>query len=222
VAALKTFRILIADDHEVMRRGIRALIERHAHWQICGEAADGAEAVAMVRKLAPDIVILDLAMPELNGLDAMRQMLKHRAETRVLVFTLYESDQLVYDVFAAGARGYLLKSESGQHLVEAIEYLAKDKPYLGSQVGDVVLDSFLKDVPRRRHSRKLPEARLTYREREIVQMLAEGKGNKQIAEQLGISLKTVETHRATIMRKLHFHRVADLVRYAIRNRMVEA
>jgi DNA-binding NarL/FixJ family response regulator len=192
-------RILVADDHDVMRRGIRELLEEHAGWEVCSEASNGRQAVDQAITLRPDIVVLDLGMPELNGLDAARQIKKAVPRTEVLIFTMHETDQLVRDVFAAGALGYVLKSDAARHLVNAIESLAAHKPFFRGDIAE----------------------RVTAREREVVQLLAEGKTNKEVAERLGISVKTVETHRAAIMRKLELASLADLVRYAIRNNIAQ-
>lgn len=211
-------RILLADDHDVMRRGIRDLLESHAGWEICGEVSDGRQAVEQTKKLRPDIVVLDLGMPELNGLDAARQIKKAVPRTEVLIFTMHETDQLVRDVFAAGALGYVMKSDAARHLVTAIERLATHKPFFGGDIAERVLEGYMNSAP----ATPAPSTdRITAREREIVQLLAEGKANKEVAEILAISVKTVETHRAAIMRKLELASLADLVRYAVRNGIVQ-
>jgi DNA-binding NarL/FixJ family response regulator len=209
-------RILLADDHDVVRRGLRQLLEQRADWEVCGEAVNGREAVEMASRLMPNVVVLDLTMPELNGLEATRQIRKSQPSTEVLIFTMHESEQLIGEVLAAGARGYLLKSDAAGLIVSAVETLAKHKPYFDSKVSETILDGYL----RRPEVREKAKADLlTAREREIVQLLAEGKNNKQIAGLLGISFKTVETHRATVMRKLDAHSVVDIVRYAVRNKL---
>lgn len=207
-------RILLADDHDVVRRGLRQLLEDHEGWTICGEATTGRQAVDMARELMPHVVILDLTMPGLNGLEATRQIRKELPSTQVLVFTMHESEQLVREVLAAGAKGYLLKSDAARHIVSAVEALAQGKPYFNLNVSAALLEAFLRGIHSERESLADP---LTAREREIIQLLAEGKSNKQIATLLAISLKTVETHRAAIMRKLDAHSVVDIVRYAMRN-----
>jgi DNA-binding NarL/FixJ family response regulator len=209
-------RILLADDHDVVRRGLRQLLEDHEGWTVCGEATTGRQAVDMARELVPNVVILDLTMPELNGLDATRRIRNELPSTQVLIFTMHESEQLIRDVLAAGAKGYLLKSDAARYIVSAVEALAQGKPYFNLNVSATLLDTFLRSVKADKDS--LPDP-LTAREREIVQLLAEGKSNKQIATLLSISLKTVETHRAAIMRKLDAHSVVDLVRYAMRNNL---
>jgi len=216
---LAAFRILVADDHEVVRKGLVALLQAQADWQVCGEAGDGREAVEKATQLKPDVVILDIGMPSLNGLEATRQILKANPQARVLVLTLHDSDQVVREVLNAGARGFLLKSDAARDLVAAVEALRRDKTYFTSKVAAMVLEGYLKGgapntVPTAGRSR------LTPREREIVQLLAEGKSTKEVAVALGLSVKTAETHRSNIMRKLQLHSVSDLVLYAVRNNIV--
>ncbi len=217
---MKTVRILVADDHEVVRRGVRGLVESRPDWIVCGEATNGREAVEQAGRLAPDVVILDIAMPELNGLEAARRIHKAAPRTEVLILTMHRSEELVRQVLAAGARGYLLKSDAGRDLLAAVDAVAGHRPFFTPRVGEQVVRGYLAGdaaAPVRGHS----DRELTGREREIVQLLAEGKSNKEIATRLGIQTKTVETHRANIMRKLGHHGLSDLVRYAIRNRLVE-
>ena len=215
---MKALRILVADDHEVVRKGLLALLQQQPEWQICGEASDGREAVAKAAELNPEIVILDIGMPTLNGLEATRQILKTNPDTKVLILTLHDSDQLVQDVLNAGARGFLLKSDAARDLVAAVEALRREKTYFTSKVASMVLEGYLKRVT---NTSVAPvRNRLTPREREIVQLLAEGKSTKEVAVVLNLSVKTAETHRANIMRKLQFHSVSDLVLYAVRNNIV--
>lgn len=209
-------RILLADDHDVVRRGLRQLLEDHEGWTVCGEATTGRQAVEMAKELRPHLVILDLTMPDLNGLEATRHIRKELPSTQVLVFTMHESEQLVREVLAAGAKGYVLKSDAARLIVSAVEALAQGKPYFNLNVSAALLDAFLRGIENDKHGMTNP---LTGREREIAQLLAEGKSNKQIATLLGISLKTVESHRAAIMRKLNAHSVVDIVRYAVRNNL---
>jgi DNA-binding NarL/FixJ family response regulator len=203
------FRILIADDHEVVRKGLIALLQAQTDWQVCGEAADGREAVDKAQQLRPDVIILDIGMPSLNGLEATRQILKTTPHARVLILTLHDSDQVVRDVLNAGARGFLLKSEA----------LRRDKTYFTSKVAAMVLEGYLKGGTQAAPA-AISKNRLTPREREIVQLLAEGKSTKEVAVALGLSVKTAETHRSNIMRKLQLHSVSDLVLYAVRNNIV--
>jgi DNA-binding NarL/FixJ family response regulator len=214
------FRILLADDHEVVRRGLCALLQNQPGWEICGEATNGREAVEKAVKLNPDVVILDVGMPNLNGLEATRQIVKAKPQIRILILTLHDSDQLVQEVLNAGARGFLLKSDAARDLVTAVEALRNNKIYFTPKVASMVLEGYLRrntpDVPPEEPSR----SRLTPREREIVQLLAEGKSSREVADALGLSIKTAETHRANIMRKLNLHSVSDLVLYAVRNNIV--
>jgi len=215
-----TVRILIADDHEVVRRGARVLLESRPGWTVCGEATDGREAVEKARRLAPDVVVLDIAMPELNGLEATRRIRQAAPHAEILILTMYDSHQVIREVLAAGARGYILKSDAGRELVSAVEALSQHKPFFTPRVSEMVLDGYLKaedgtPLP------SGPGSNLTQREREVIQMLAEGKTNKDAAAALGIGVKTVETHRNRLMRKLRLGSMSELVRFAIRNKIVE-
>src|SRR5271156_4017619 len=218
--SMKTLRILVADDHDLMRRGIKALLQSHAGWEVCGEAHTGREAVTKAEELKPDIVILDISMPDLNGVDAAKRIRKSSPDTEVLILSVHYSDQLIRDIVEAGVRGYIVKSDSDRDLVIAVETLANHKPFFTPRATEVMLTNFNEG---RTHT-EVPEAmrdRLTSREREIVQLLAEGKSSKEVASSLCISVKTAETHRANIMRKLQLHTVSELVRYAVRNQIVE-
>jgi DNA-binding NarL/FixJ family response regulator len=213
------FRILVADDHEVVRRGLCALLRNQPEWEVCGEAGDGREAVEKALVLRPEVVILDIGMPNLNGLEATRQILKANPQVKVLILTLHDSDRVVQEVLDAGARGFLLKTDAVRDLVAAVEALRRNKIYFTPKVAAMVLDGYLsqeKAVTSQPRARN----RLTSREREIVQLLAEGKSSKEVAAALGLSVKTAETHRSNIMRKLDLHSVSDLVLYAVRNNIV--
>jgi DNA-binding NarL/FixJ family response regulator len=217
---MKPLRILIADDHDLVRRGVKALLQAHADWQICGEAITGREAVAKAEELKPDIVILDISMPDLNGVEAARRIRKASANTEVLILSMHYSDQLIREIVDAGVRGYIVKSDSDRDLIIAVETLAKHRPFFTPLATEVILSNLNAGGP----ITKIPESirdRLTSREREIVQLLAEGKSSKEIASSLNLSVKTVETHRANIMRKLDMHNVSELVRYAVRNQIIE-
>jgi len=210
-------RILIADDHEVLRRGLLALLEQHADWHVIGEASNGREAVKVALKTRPNVALLDLSMPEMNGLEVTRAIKKELPNTEVLIFTVHESEDLVRDVLAAGARGYLLKTELTHNIVAAIESLAEHKPFFSWQISKKLLDNYLEA-----QAVSAPSAdTLTAREREVIQLLAEGRSSKSIAALLGLGAKTVETHRASIMKKLEAKSLADLVRYALRARIIE-
>jgi DNA-binding NarL/FixJ family response regulator len=216
----ETLRILVADDHDLLRRGVKTLLQSHAGWEVCGEANTGREAVAKAKELKPNIVILDISMPDLNGVDAAKRIRKDSPDTEVLILSVHFSDQLIREILEAGVRGYVVKSDSDRDLVLAVETLAHHKPFFTPQATEVMLTNFNEGKTKT----DPPEAmrdRLTPREREIVQLLAEGKGTKEVAASLYISVKTAETHRANIMRKLQVHTVSELVRYAIRNRMIE-
>jgi DNA-binding NarL/FixJ family response regulator len=210
-------RIVITDDHAVVRRGVRALLQSQPGWEVVGEARTGREAVELARRLQPDIVIMDLSLPELNGLDATRQLLKESPRTEVIVLTMHHSEELARNVLQAGARGYVLKSDADQNLIAAVDSLRQHKPFLTSTVTEFVLDDYL-----RRSEDGSGPAEVTPREREIIQLLAEGKSNKETASTLKLSVKTVEAHRANIMRKLRLRSASELVRYAVRNRIVQA
>jgi DNA-binding NarL/FixJ family response regulator len=211
-------RIIVVDDHGVVRRGVRALLETQPGWEVAAEGSTGREAVELVKQLHPDVVVMDLSLPELNGLDATRQILKDSPRTEVLVLTMHHSEQLAREVLQAGARGYVLKSDADQSLIAAVDSLRQHKPFLTSAVTAFVLDGYmqLSDMADAR-----PSGEVTPREREIIQLIAEGKSNKEAAAALGVSSKTVEAHRANVMRKLRLQSISDLVRYAIRNKLVQ-
>jgi DNA-binding NarL/FixJ family response regulator len=218
---MPSLRLLLADDHEIVRQGLRSMLQAQRDCQIVGEAADGRQAVAMTKELNPDVVILDIGMPSLNGLEATRHILKMRPQTKVLILTMHESDSIIREVLDAGARGYVLKTDAGRDLVTAVDSLRRNKTFFTSRVSQMILDGFLQ----RETSPPSPttgRVRLTPRQREIVQLLAEGKSSKEVAVALGLSVKTAETHRANIMRKLDCHSVSEVVRYAIRNSIIEA
>lgn len=211
-------RILVVDDHAVVRRGVRSLLESQEGWEVCGEATTGRDAVEQSRRLRPDVVVMDLSLPELNGLDATRQILKDAPDTEVLVLTMHHSEELARDALQAGARGYVLKSDADENLIAAVDSLRQHKPFLTSAVTEFVLDDYIR---RGDGQDDLASSTVTAREREIIQLVAEGQSNKEAASTLGISVKTIESHRANIMRKLRLRSVSDLVRYAIRNKIVQ-
>ena len=211
-------RILLADDHDIVRRGLRDLLEEHPGWTVCAEASNGREAIELALAHRPHIAIIDLTMPELNGMEAIKRIRESVPETEILAFTMHDSEEIVQNVLSAGARGYLLKSDAARQLIPALESLAQHKPFFAGRISEVLLAGFLE----RGHEKAVPSGadRLTSREREVVQLLAEGKSNKEIAKTLNLSIKTVETHRAALMRKLDLHSLADLVRFAIRNQII--
>lgn len=215
-------RILIADDHEVVRKGLRSLLESETGLEVVGEASNGREAVERATAAKPDVVVLDIGMPELNGLEATRRIVKASPGTEVLILTVYETEEVIREVLRAGARGYVLKSDAGRFLLSAVEAVSAHKPYFTSRVSELVLAGFLSGDGLHPSEEMPSGAPLTPREREVLQLLAEGKTNKEVAASLGIGLKTVETHRMNLMAKLGLHSVVDLVRYAIRNGIVAA
>jgi DNA-binding NarL/FixJ family response regulator len=214
-------RLLVADDHEVVRKGLCALLQAQPGWEIAAEASDGREAVEKAKKVKPDVTVLDIGMPYLNGLEAARQILKEVANTKVLILTMHDSDSLIREVLNAGARGYVLKTDAGSDLVNAVDAVRRNKTFFTPKVAQMVLDGYLKRDTKVEDA-ETPSARLTPRQREIVQLLAEGKSSKEVAVALSLSVKTAETHRANIMRRLNCHSVSELVRYAIRNKIIEA
>jgi DNA-binding NarL/FixJ family response regulator len=216
-----TLRILVADDHDIIRRGLKQLLTAHHGWDVVAEAKTGREAVTMAEQLKPDVVVMDISMPELNGLEAARRIRKSLPKTEIVILTLHFSDQLVRDIVEAGVRAYIMKSDADRDLVAAVEALGNHRSFFTSRAADMLLDGFCKQNTVPDHMAIL-RSRLTSREREIVQLLAEGKSSKEVAVALGISVKTAETHRANIMRKLELHSVSELVRYAVRNQIIEA
>lgn len=210
-------RILVADDHHVVRTGLRALLESKTGWQVCAEAANGREAVEKARDLAPDVAVLDIGMPLLNGVEATRQIRKLSPKTEILILTMHDSDLLVQEVLEAGALGYILKDDADRNLIAAVDALRRHKPFLSSRVSKAALSA-----SGAQDGERPSRGRLTPRQREILQLLAEGKSNKEVAAALGISVKTAETHRANIMLKLNFHSITELVRYAVRNKIIQS
>src|SRR5450631_3154411 len=214
-------RIVVADDHDIIRRGLKQLLTAHHGWEVCAEDKTGREAVTFAEQTKPDVVVMDISMPDLNGLEAARRIRKQLPRTEILILTLHFSDQLVREIVEAGVRAYLMKSDADRDLVAAVEALANHRPFFTARAAEMLLDGF-----RRPKTDIDPDTvirnRLTAREREIVQLLAEGKSSKEVAVALGISVKTAETHRANIMRKLELHSVSELVRYAVRNQIIEA
>jgi DNA-binding NarL/FixJ family response regulator len=217
----KRLRILVADDHELVRRGIRGLLRAQRGWRVIAEARNGQEAVEKTNKLKPDVAIVDISMPDLDGLQATRQIREVAPRTSVVVLTMHESDQMVRRVLDAGALGYVLKSDLAAHLVKAVKDVSAGKLFLTPRVSDIVLKGFLKNgnQPEPGESSR---ARPTPREVQVIRLVAEGKANKEIAAELGITMRTVETHRAKIMLKLGVHSLAELIHYAIRNKIVSA
>jgi DNA-binding NarL/FixJ family response regulator len=218
---VKKLRILVADDHGLVRRGARALLQARHGWRVVGEAANGREAVEKAIGLKPDVAIVDISMPELDGVEVARQIREAVPHTKVLVLTMHESDQMVRRALDAGARGYLLKSDLTDCLAKAVKAVSEGKRFLTPKVSEIVLEGFLKTRSQHQQGERAG-ARTTPREIEIIRLLAEGKTNKEIAAALGITVRTVETHRAKIMLKLGLHSLTALVHYAIRHKIVSA
>ena len=212
--------VLVADDHDIVRRGLRDLIEKQPGWKVVGEATNGKEAVEKAKALKPDVSILDISMPSLNGLEAARQIAASGSSTKVLILTIHHSDPLIQQMVKAGVRGYVLKTDAASELVHAVEALQRNKTFFTSKVAQSFLDERQKAAKNSDGDERA--LRLTPRQREIVQLLAEGKNSREIASMLGTTFKTIETHRANIMRRLECHSVTELVRYAIRNDLVQA
>ena len=208
-------RVLIVDDHDALRRGIRALVETRPNFTVVAEAASGHAALDEARRTTPDIAIVDYSLPELNGLDLTLAMKRELPRLEILIYTMHARDEIITGILKAGARGYVMKSDSEEHLLAALDALSMRRPYFSGAVSEALLEQFLQT------NRHLNVGVLTHREREVVQLIAEGKINKQIADTLDISVKTVETHRASAMHKLKLKTTADLVRYAIRNSLIE-
>lgn len=215
---MKPLSILIADDHAVVRRGLRALLETQPGWRVCAEARNGNEAVGEAQRLKPELAILDIGMPELNGLQATARIRKAVPHTRVLILTMHSDEDLVEATVKAGAHGYLLKSDAEQDLIAAVDALMHNRTFFTPTASEVVLHGL--SEPRGATSESRGDL-LTDREQEILQLLAEGRSNKEAATKLGISTRTVENHRASIKKKLRCRSMADLVRCAIRKRIVE-
>ncbi len=213
---MPSLRILIADDHSVVRAGLRTLLESRSGWDVCAEAADGRDAVDKASKLKPDVAVLDIGMPLLNGVEATRQIRAASPSTEILILTMHESDDLVQQVVQAGARGYILKDDADRVLLAAVDAASHHKPYFSTRVS-----AARPDDPDSADATKPSRMRLTPREREILQLLAEGKSNKEVASLLGIAVNTAEAHRANIMLKLNLHSLAELVHYAIRNQIIK-
>ena len=214
-----SLKILVADDHDLVRRGVKTLLETHAGWQVCAEARNGQEAVLKCQELKPNVAILDFNMPELNGLEAAKKILKLTPQIETLILSVDHSNQLIRDLLNAGVRGYILKSDSDRDLIAAVEALENHRPFFAICATELMLNS------KRASGESMGspiawEESLTSREMELLQLIAEGKNSREAASVLGISTKTADTHRANLMRKLQIHSVTELVRYALRNHIV--
>ncbi len=212
-------RILIAADHEMIRHGLRELLEQRERWEVCAEASNGREAVELAGKLRPHVVLLDLAMPAMNGFEATRRIKEALPNTEVLILSMHEAENFVQEALEAGALGYLLKSDAGRHITAAVEALCQHNPYFTGIVQRTMLNTYLAAQASAETEPSLDQC--STREREVIQLLAEGRTSKGVSVHLDISTKTAETHRATIFKKLGVHSVAELVRFAVRNRVID-
>jgi len=214
---MSAFRILLADDHPIFRFGLCAMLRSHEGWEVCGEAADGREAVEKCKQIKPDLLILDICLPELNGLEAARQILKNNPGQAILVLTAVDSEHVIRECLEAGIRGWVFKSDASEDVVTAVEALQRQKSIFNSRVSDLIMDNY------KRHEDGVAADSVTGlspREREVVQLVCEGKASKEIATILNVSLATAETHRTNILRKLRLHSIAEVVLYAVRNEIV--
>ena len=209
-------RILIADDHEIVRKGVRDVVEAHPGWEVCAEAADGQQALELALREKPDVAVLDVSLPLLNGVALTRRLRQECPKVKVLLFTMHDDDETVSGGLAAGARGYVLKTDSEQYLEAAISALGANKPYFSAVVSEMLLDAAVNDRKRSRLES------FTVRELEVAQLIAEGNSNKQIARRLDISIKTVESHRSAAMRKAGVRSAAEFVRFAIKHNLIQA
>jgi DNA-binding NarL/FixJ family response regulator len=218
---MASLRLLLADDHHIVRAGLRCLLEGQAGWEVVAEASDGREAVAKAAETRPDVALLDIGMPVLNGLEAAQQIVQNVPRTKIVILTVHDSDAMIHKVLEVGARGYLFKTDAARDLVNAIKAVHADETFFTAKVSEIILTTFKNNGAGSQASVSL-EGRLTPRQCEIVQLLAEGLSTKEVASLLNISVKTAETHRANLMRRLGCHSAAQLVRYALRNQIIEA
>lgn len=217
----ETLRILVADDHEIVREGLRTILARHPGWIVCGEASTGRQAIAEAIRLEPDVILMDISMPELNGLDATPKILERLPNAAILILSAHDSERLIRQMLSSGARGYMLKTDAGRDLTAAVEAISQGRLFFTNSVSDIVLSDYQRRAPNVANLPGTASVQLSPREREVLQLLAEGRTNKEVAAQIGTSVKTVENQRARIMTKLDFHSLTDLVRYAIQNEFIK-
>ncbi len=211
-------RILVADDHGVVRKGLRLILERLDGFEVVGEAADGREAVRLAAELAPDIVIMDVGMPQLNGIDATAQILHRGSRTGVIILSMHSDEGYIVRALSAGAKGYLLKDSAEEDLVQAVRVVAQGRPFFSPRITQTLLDDYVRQL--RQKGLQDSYELLTEREREVLQLIAEGKSNKEVATILDLSVYTVETHRTNLMQKLNLHNTAEIVLYAVRKKII--
>jgi two-component system response regulator NreC len=215
---MKRIQVLLADDHLVVRKGLRAILERQSGIDVVGEAADGREAVSLSESMTPDVVIMDITMPHLNGIDATAQIVKRNPRIGVVILSVHSDETYILRALNAGAKGYLLKDSAETDLVKAVDTVALGKPFFSPAIAEALLEDYMRFL----HQRNLEDSYdlLTDREKEILQSLAEGKANKEIASLLNLSVYTVETHRSNLMQKLGLHNTAEIVLYAVRKKII--
>ena len=218
---MESLSLLVADDHQIVRAGVRSLLEREPGWQVVAEVADGREAVAKTLELRPDIVLLDIGMPVLNGLEAARKIVESGSRSKILILTVHDSEAMIRKILAVGVRGYVFKTDAATDLVNAVKHVQNGSTFFTPRVGELVLDGFMHYCGRPR-AFPSPLAPLTLRQREVTQLLAEGRSTKEVAILLHVSVKTAETHRANVMRRLDCHSIAELIRYALCNQIIES
>jgi DNA-binding NarL/FixJ family response regulator len=213
-----TVRVLLADDHGIVRRGLHYLLERSPGFEVIGEAGDGREAVRLAEELNPDVIVMDIAMPNLNGIDATAQIVRRRPETGVIILSMHSDETYLVRALSAGAKGYLLKDSAEADLIRAVQAVSQGRPFFSP----VIAQTLLEDYMRRLQQQNLKDSYdlLTDREKEVLQLLAEGKSNKEVASLLSLSLYTVETHRSNLMQKLNLHSTAEIVLYAVRKKII--
>jgi len=221
-ATSKPYKILVVDDHSIVRRGIRSLLETQPDMQVCAEAADGATAMEQVIKERPNLVVLDLTMPEKNGLEVTRLIREESPSSEVLILTMHFSEEVAREVLRCGARGYILKSDADSELLAAVRHIKNNKPFFTGKLAASMAESFVRDTRGSGNNGKAEDVALSNREMEVVQLLARGKSNKEAAAMLGVSTRTVESHRNHIMRKMEFGSFSDLIRFAIRSNLIQA